>query len=201
MIEAVGHLKDRIKYPSDQLAKAALRRWVAASALLALASFLKIPRPAEAGFFKELGIALADSPSDLSKKVQRLALPSIVGGGLLFGAASYLEWRNRIQFGNLNVSKVAVYDTYIPRLIFPEELANERFVGELHFQGKWKERFSEDKDAPIKVMRLAFRNLYALALAVENNDPDLSDFNYFVGVSSMVDEDIFKKFGFKVYFL
>lgn len=198
MKEAVRRLQDRILFPSDQLGKSILRKIIAPSAILALASILKQKRPAEAGFFTKLGIEHANSPSDLSQKVRGLAMPGLIGGGLLFWAASYLEWRNRVHFGqDLTVSKVAVSKNYIPRIMFPFELSNERFVGELHFQGKWKKRFSQATDAPITVIRSAFRDLYALALEVEKNNPTLTDINYFVGVSSMVDE-LFERYGFQV---
>ena len=143
MKEVFPRMLDRMRYPSSQDGKEVLGKLVAPSALLGLASTLHRVAPAESDLVANLGTEQATSASDLLKKAKFVAIPGLVAGGLLFMAISYQEYKNRMHFGdNLTVSKVAPAKSYIPRILFPQQLQNERFVGELHFKGKWKMRYS-----------------------------------------------------------
>lgn len=172
-----------------------MRRLVPPSALLFLASSIKRVLPAESQAITHLGVDQAQE-SDLAKKARLIAIPGFIAAGLIFIALSYQEAKNRARFGeHLTVSKVAVSPGYFASKLFPE-VASQRFVGEVHFKGKWKMRYSPQESAH-SVMWKLFSDLYELAKAVENNDPKLEDFRYFVGLSSMV-TPLLERFGFKV---
>ncbi len=96
----------------------------------------------------------------------------------------------------LPVSKVRPGPKYFGVTYFPEELKDERFVGELHFKGKWNFRYSPQENA-LTVMRAAFHDMHELALAVEQNDQRLADLKHFVGLASMV-TPLLERFGFRV---
>lgn len=195
-MDRLQYICDRLRYPSAEDGKAVLRRLIPPSALLGLAGMLKHIAPAEAEVITTLGKESVFTVDDLSKKARLAAIPGFALAGLLFGALSYQEVRNRVLFGNhLTVSKVAPGQNYFGRALYPQ-MAGERFVGELHFKGKWRLRYSP-KESAVTVMRAAFYDLHTLALAVENNDPSLQDFNYFVALSSMV-TPLFERFGFEV---
>ncbi len=195
-MDRLQHMHDRLRYPSAEDGKAVLRKLIPPSALLGLAGMLKPFAPAEAEAITHLGKESAFTVDDLSKKARLAAIPGFAIAGILYGVLSYQEVRNRVQFGDhLTVSKVAPGKNYFGRTLYPE-LEDERFVGELHFKGKWKLRYSPEENA-VTVMRAAFRDLHTLASAVEQNDSSLRDFNYFVALSSMV-TPLFERFDFKV---
>lgn len=196
MKERLQYARDRLQYPSAEDGKAVLHKLIPPSVLLGLASIVEHIAPAKAEVITHLGKESAETIDDLSKKARLLAIPGFVAAGLIFTALSYQERKNRVQFGDhLTVSKVAPGQNYFAVTLFPE-LTRERFVGELHFKGKWGLRYSAKENA-VTVMRAAFHDLHELALAVENNDLRLADFNYFVGLSSMI-TPLFERFGFKV---
>lgn len=195
MPERFQSMRDRLRYPSSQDGKEVLRRLVPPSALLFLASSIKRVLPAESQAIAHLGVDQAEA-SDLAKKARLIAIPGFAAAGLIFIALSYQEAKNRVRYGeHLTVSKVAVSLGYFASKLFPE-VAKERFVGEVHFKGKWKMRYSPQESAH-SVMWKLFSDLYELAEAVENNDPRLKDLRYFIGLSSMV-TPLLEKFGFIV---
>ncbi len=194
MRERFREIHDRLLYPSSQDGKEVLKKLVPPSSLLMLAGVVHHVSSNKSDVIAGLGEETAEKIDDLSKKAGALAVPGLLTAGVIFTALSIREVQNRVPFGQyLTVSKVACNSAY--RLLYPNELADERFVGEMHFKGKWKSRYSGEN--PHTVMANLFHDLYILAEAVEKNDPKLKDFNYFIGVSTMVNP-LLGRFGFKV---
>jgi hypothetical protein len=188
-------LRDRLLYPSAQDAKDVLK-FVPPSLLLLVASVVRPFSHNKGEVISELTKGQAESLDNFYQKARIMAVPGIIGSLGLFVALSYKELQNRVHFGeHLTVSKVALHPKSFGVKLFPE-LEDEQFVGEIHFKGKWKLRYSPQESAH-SVMRKLFSDLYELSLAAESNDPALADFNYFLGLSSMV-TPLLEKFGFKV---
>lgn len=191
--EKLVYIHDRFLYPSSQDGKEVLGRLVPPSALFMLAGVAHHISSRRSAVIVSLGEETAGKIEDISKRTGALALPGLVAGGVIFAALSVREVQNRIPFGQyLTVSKVAKTAIYVS--LYPE-LADQRFVGEIHFRGKWKQQYSDEN--PHKVMANLFHDLHELATAVEKNDPRLKDFTYFIGLSSMVNP-LLRRFGFKV---
>ncbi len=185
----------RWEYPSAQDAKDALK-FVPPSLLLLVASVVRPFSHNKGEAISELTQGQTESLDKFYQKARILAVPGIIGSLGLFVVLSYKELQNRVHFGeHLTVSKVALHPKSFGVKLFPE-LEDEQFVGEIHFKGKWKLRYSPQENAH-SVMRKLFSDLYELSRAVERRDPALADFNYFLGLSSMV-TPLLEKFGFKV---
>lgn len=196
MIENIRRVQDRLQYPSSEDGKWLLKL-VPPSALLVLASVVKLADPAKAEVIAQLGINTKDI-TYIQKIARGVAIPVFTTAGLLAIALFLQECRNRVRYGNyLTVSKVAPGRNCFAYTLFPE-LVDQKFFGELHFKGKWHFRFSPDENEHT-VMRAAFHDFYKLAKAVENDDPKLLGLNYFVALSSMVNP-LLERFGFKVVY-
>lgn len=188
---------ERLKYPSSEDGKKVLKKLVPPSILLGLAGVVRLADPAKAEVIAHLGLNSGDL-NYIQKVARGVAVPVFTTAGLLATALFLQECRNRVLYGNyLTVSKVAPGKNYFAYTFFPE-LVGQKYFGELHYKGKWHFRFSPGENAHT-VMREAYHDFSKLAEAVENNDPALSDFNYFVALSSMVTPRLLR-FGFKVVY-
>jgi hypothetical protein len=187
-------LGERFRYPSSQDAKDVLR-FVPHSLILLAASTVRPFSSNKGDVISELGDH-SKSVDEALNKLKLISVPGIIGSIALFIALTCQETQNRIRFGeHLTVSKVALHQKSKSLELFPE-LAEEKYIGEIHFKGKWKLRRNKDEN-PRTVMRKLYSDLYSLALAAESNDPGLEDFDYFYGLSSMVTPRL-QRFGFKV---